>query len=443
MPRDHDAERAVLGAVLIDASRLDDASLPPEAFHRKAHADAWVAVLELSRRGVTPDLLTLKDELTRRGLLEEVGGAAYIASWTSGIPRAANVAHYAGIVRDKWTARRLILAARQIMQSAYEGGQTAPDLVAAAESQILALSADMRPSSTDGDMSTLVNAAMVRYDERAQHPGIVARGCPTGFAALDEMTLGLRRGRLVVVGALTSVGKSAFALNVALAAARAGKTVHLFSLEMDRDDVTDRLVSLASSVPAERLETGFWRETDYKRAAATVGALAQLPITVEDEPAVTPRTIQQIVRARERETGRHTDLVILDYVQLARADERAENRQLEISSISRALKVLTNRKRLDTCVMALAQFNRAVDGRTDKRPRLSDLRESGSLEQDANTAMLLWRPNEEQEDQEKAAIRTIRVDVRKNRGGRQDWFDLAYDGATYTFREPSAPGMAA
>lgn len=436
-PQDLSAERAALGAVLVDSSRLEDcADFPATAFYRKAHRDIYAAMEELSRRGVPPDFVTLQEELGRRGLLEEVGGPSYLASLSDGMPRAANIRHYLSIIREKWALRQLMAESQRVLDASSREASTAAELCAEHEARIVALSSGIKVGSgAAGSMPVLMAEAFARYEERTQKPGIVARGARTGFAALDEMVLGWRRNQFIVVGGLTSTGKSSFALQTGLAAARHGATVHVFSLEMSRDEVTDRAVSMLSGIPGDRLETGFWLPADYKRFSQARIELETLPVTIDDTPGIRPRQIQQLVRARERETGRHTDLVIVDYMQLAEPDGRADSRQMEVSSISRALKGLSSRERLDTCVLALAQLNRSVDGRPDKRPRLSDLRESGSLEQDANAVILLWRPDEDVEEANQAVVRRVTVDVRKNRGGRRGYFDLFFDGPTFSFRE--------
>lgn len=443
-PHNLEAERAILGAVLIDNSRWSELEdFDGRWFFRAAHAVIWRALGNLAQRSAALDPLTLCDELGRLGSLDEAGGPAYLYSLTDGVPRTSNVEHYAKIVRQHWQLRQLRELGKGIAERAYDANVDADDQIACAESDLLTLAARVGTSRVGPrEMSQLVTEAFARLDERVQRPGLLTRGAATGFAELDELTLGWRPGRFVVIGGGTSVGKSSLALQSAIASAKAGHLTGVFSLEMDEDELTDRALAVLSGVDGQRMQTGFLLESDYKRLAHAAEELAALPLFFDDTPGITPSELRRRVRAHSRRLRKPVGVVILDYVQLAKGDGRHESRQLEVSDISRSLKRLANPAELNCCVIALAQFNRQVDGRTDRRPRLSDLRESGSLEQDADTVALLWRPHEEQEDVEQSPTRLIRVDVRKNRGGRTAYFDLRFNGPTFSFSE-SVPAKAA
>lgn len=387
LPSDLAAEKAILGSCLINPAAFDRAGLQGRHFYRHAHRLIWDSMRELNERGTGIDLLTLKAQLTKHAHLDEAGGPAYLAMLTDGIPRSSNVAHYAGIVRDLANLRGVIGAANAMLDDAYLAELPATEIVASADRAII----ELQRGADVGALSDVRQAPDRLYpflEDRVKHRGQVT-GITSGFASIDELTLGWQGGDLIVVGARPSIGKSVWAMNVAVAAASGQKVVAVFSLEMSREQLETRLLAQLSQVHIGRIRGGHIDEADWPRLSDAMGKLGELPLFIDDGSGRNFWEIRAACRRLRAEQG--LDLVIVDYVQLmpGTLDQRTATRTAEITDISRRLKVLAGELRVP--IILLSQLNRGADGRGDSRPRLQDLRESGSLEQDADLVCFLHR----------------------------------------------------
>ena len=388
LPHNLEAEKCVLGAILIDNHQFNAAAefIDDRDFFRDAHRRIWNKMVVLSERGDAIDLVTLKDELARSAELDEVGGPAYIAGLTDGVPRAANVEHYAKIVKEKATLRNLIHASKKILTSAYEAEEAPDELLDAAEKQIFEIAED-RIREGFVPLSTLVNNSFSTIEKLQQHKGLVT-GVPTGFADLDEMTSGLQPSDLILVAARPSMGKTSLVMNMAQhVGTKTGMTVGVFSLEMSKEQLFMRMLTSEAGIDAHRFRGGFLAEKDYARLSQALGVLHDAKVFIDDTASIGVLEMRAKARRLMAQHGLH--LLIIDYVQLMQGRGRFESRQQEVAAISRALKGLA--KELNIPVVALSQLSRAPEGRSDHRPQLSDLRESGSLEQDADVVMFIHR----------------------------------------------------
>lgn len=372
LPSNLEAERTVLGAILVDNAAFNSAAeiLSREDFYRDAHRRIYEAMAVLAEKSEPIDLVTLKDELTRRSALEAVGGAQFLASLVDGVPRITSVEHWSRLIKEKAVLRNLIHAGNRIVQSCYEGEDEASALLDRAEKAIFDI-AERRLHQGFVDMGEIVKESFRTIDQLSQSKDVVT-GLATGFVDLDEMTSGLQKGDLVIVAARPAMGKTSFCLNVAQnAAQRAGETVGLFSLEMSRAQLALRLLCADARIDAHRLRTGKLTEKDWARLAKAYTDLSQAKIFIDDSATITPLEMRAKCRRLKAEHG--LGLIIIDYLQLVTSAGRVENRQQELSAISRSMKGLA--KELDVPVIALSQLSRAPEARTDKRPQLSDLRE--------------------------------------------------------------------
>lgn len=385
-PHNLEAERAVLGACLTTADAWAEASglLRPEHFYRHAHRRIFEAMVALSTARVEIDLITVKNELLKRDTLNDVDGPAYLASLTDGVPRSTNVAHYAGIVKEKAALRTLIAGAHAMLQSAYDGSEDADQILSTAEQTLIGLS-DVATAQGFEPMRTIALRGMDAIEQASQHRA-VARGVPSGFRDLDALTLGWRPGKLITIAARPGVGKSSFAGNVAAYAALAGYPTAIASLEMEKDELFTRQLSSLARVDGHRLTGGYLSDADWSRIAAQVGALAEAPLFIDETPAVSLMEIKS--RARRLKVEHGVQVLIIDYLQLMRSSEKRENRTLELAGITSGLKALA--KELKIAVLMLSQLSRDVERRGGK-PRLSDLRDSGSIEQDSDIVIFLHR----------------------------------------------------
>jgi replicative DNA helicase len=372
LPHNLEAEKCVLGAVLIDNHQFNAAAefIDDRDFFRDAHRRIWNKMVVLSERGEAIDLVTLKDELARSAELDEVGGPAYIAGLTDGVPRAANVEHYAKIVKEKATLRNLIHSAKKILTSAYEAEEAPDELLDQAEKSIFEIAED-RIREGFVPLSTLVNNSFSTIEKLQQHKGLVT-GVPTGFADLDEMTSGLQPSDLILIAARPSMGKTALALNIAqYVGTRTDKTVGVFSLEMSKEQLFMRMLTSEAAIDAHRFRGGFLAEKDYARLSQALGVLHDAKIFIDDTASIGVLEMRAKARRLMAQHGLH--LLVIDYLQLMQGRGRFESRQQEVASISRSLKGLA--KELQIPVVALSQLSRAPEGRADHRPQLSDLRE--------------------------------------------------------------------
>jgi replicative DNA helicase len=355
-------------------------------FYREGHRRIFRAMVAISERGDVVDPLTLSDELQRRGELDASGGKDYIGFLVDAVPTSANVEYHAKIVREKALLRRLIEASTDIVAEAFDARQTAGDLLDHAESRIFEIS-QQRGREGFTRIKELLWPTMERI-EALQRGGKSITGVPSGFSDLDELTSGFQPSDLVVVAARPSMGKTAFILNIAQhAAIEHNVPVALFSLEMSKESLVQRMLTGEARVDAQKLRKGMLRDDDFPRLARAAGILAQAPIFIDDSPGIT--LLEMRSAARRLRADANVGLVVVDYLQLIQSTVNAENRTQEISQISRSLKALA--KELAVPVVALSQLSRATEQRTDKRPQLSDLRESGAIEQDADLVMFIYR----------------------------------------------------
>jgi replicative DNA helicase len=388
LPHNLEAEKSVLGAVLINNHAFNQAAevLLPEDFFRDAHRRIFEKMVSLTDRSEPVDLVTLKDELARAGELDDVGGPAYISALTDGVPRSANVEYYAKIVKEKSTLRRLIQSASEVLVRAYDAEEDADRLLDEAERSIFQI-AEHRLRSGFVRLSELVASGYQLIEQLQQHKGVVT-GVPSGFADLDEMTSGFQRSDLVIVAARPAMGKTSFVLNMALhCGIEAGKSVGIFSLEMSKEQLFMRMLTSEARVDAHRFRGGFLGEQDYARLVDAFARLHEAKVFVDDTPSV--GILEMRAKARRLKLEHGLDMLVVDYLQLMQGRGRFENRQQELASISRALKILA--KELNVPIVALSQLSRATESRGDHRPQLSDLRESGALEQDADVVLFIFR----------------------------------------------------
>jgi replicative DNA helicase len=422
-PQDLEAEESVLGAMLVSPNAVAAVSeiLQPDDFYRKSHGTMYRAILEMYGRGDAIDSITLANELSNRGVLEEVGGRAAVSTLAATVPAAANAPHYARIVRDTASYRGLIRAGTDIATLGYERHGEPSDLVDRAE-QIVFEIADHRIKGDFHGIDGLLQRTFERITALHESDREVT-GAPSGFRDLDRVTSGFQRSNLVVLAARPGMGKTSLALNMAAhLALREQLPVAVFSLEMSSDEIVQRLMCAEGRVDSSRLRNGRLTRDDWTKLTSACDRLARAPIFVDDSAGVTPIEIK--AKARRLKT-RHSDLalVIVDYMQLMSAPGRFDNRVQEISHISRALKLIA--RDLDVPVLAVSQLSRAVEARSDKRPQLSDLRESGSIEQDADLVMFVYR--EEYYDRESPSGEA-EVILAKHRNGPVDTVKLAYVG---------------
>jgi replicative DNA helicase len=411
LPHNHEAERTVLGAVLVDNQAFNSAAelLTKEDFYRDAHRRIFDAMAALAERSQPIDLVTLKDELVRESALEAVGGASYLAALVDGVPRITNVEHWSRIIKEKAVLRNLIHAGNRIVQSCLEGEDEAAALLDQAEQSIFSI-AEKRIRAGFQSMREIVKESFRTIDQLSQSKDVVT-GLATGFVDIDEMTSGLQKGDLVIVAARPAMGKTSFCLNVAQhVALRVGETVGLFSLEMSKEQLALRLLCADARIDAHRLRTGKLNEKDWARLAKSYNDLSQSRLFIDDSATISPLEMRAKCRRLKAEHG--LALIIVDYLQLVTSAGRSENRQQELSAISRSMKGLA--KELACPVIALSQLSRAPEARTDRRPQLSDLRESGAIEQDADIVMFIYREEEYKPTDENRGIAEIIIGKQRN-----------------------------
>ncbi len=391
LPHNLEAEKCVLGAILIDNEAFNQAaeSLDSRDFFRDAHRRVFDKMVLLSERREVIDLVTLNNELGRSGEIREVGGPAYIAALVDGVPRATNVEYYAKIVKEKSTLRDLIHAANKILTAAYDA-EDDPDLLLDGAERAIFEVAEGRIRSGFVPLRELVHESFSTI-ERLQEQRELITGVPSGFTDLDELTSGFQPSDLVIVAARPSMGKTSLVLNIAQhVGVKTGKTVGFFSLEMSKEQLFLRMLTAEARIDAQRFRGGFLSESDYDRLSHALGTLAEARVFIDDTAAIGVLEMRAKARRLMAEHGLH--LLIVDYIQLMQGRGRFENRTQELASISRSLKGLA--KELDVPILMLSQLSRAPESRSDHRPQLSDLRESGALEQDADVVVFIFRADQ-------------------------------------------------
>jgi len=413
-PQSIEAEESVLGGVLLDNSALDRAIelLTPDDFYREAHRKIMRAMIDLNQRAEPVDIITLTEALKVRGELPEVGGSTYLAELADKVPTAANVAHYARIVHQKSVLRSLIQTATEIATLGYEsGGADIDQFLDDAEHKIFAIS-ERKARPAFFRIREIMVDSMKAIEEMYERKELVT-GIPTGFVDLDRMTAGLQPSDLIIIAGRPSMGKTAFALNVAQYAALTAKIgVAVFSLEMSKEQLALRLLCGEARVDMSKVRSGFAQDRDFPKLVTAAGRLSDAPIYIDDTPALSVLELRSKARRLKREREAKLGLIVVDYLQLMRGHTGADNREQEISGISRALKALA--KELSVPVVALSQLNRQVETRAEKRPVMADLRESGAIEQDADVIAFLYRPIVYDKNAEERAAEVI---IGKQRNG--------------------------
>lgn len=429
-PHDLLAEQSALGGMLLSKDAVADVVevVRGHDFYIPKHETIYDAILSLYARGEPTDVITVTDELTKVGELSRAGGAEYLHTLTSLVPTAANAGYYATIVAEKALLRRLVEAGTRITQMGYKAEGEVLDLVNDAQAEIYSVTG----SHESEDYVPLTEAVTVAIDEIEAAKGRDGSmtGVPTGFIELDELTNGLHPGQLVIVAARPALGKSTLALDFARAAAvKNDLPAILFSLEMGRSEIAMRLLSAESSVPLQSMRKGTVEQNDWRTIAATRGRINDAPLYIDDSPNMTLVEIRAKCRRLKQRVG--LKMVIIDYLQLMTSGKRVESRQQEVSEFSRALKLLA--KELQVPVVALSQLNRGPEQRADKLPALSDLRESGSIEQDADVVILLHRESAYEKENPRAGEADLIV--AKHRNGPTRTVTVAFQGMYSRFAD--------
>jgi len=411
-PQNLEAERSTLGAMLLDreaVSRVIEV-LKEESFYQESHRRIFRAIVDLYDRNEPVDYITLTDLLSRWGDLERVGGAAYVTSLTDGVPTSAHAEHYARIVKEKAILRNLIRTSTSVIARCYAEQEEADRLLDEAEREIFELSQNRQRGSVL-QIRDVIHDAMEMVENLSKHESHIT-GVPTGFPELDEMTSGLQPGELVILAARPSMGKTALALNIASHAALEAKVpVAVFSLEMSAESLVTRMLCADARVDIQAVRTGRLGEGSLGHLSMAAGRLFDSQVFIDDSPNIT--VLEMRSKARRLKAEHNIGMIVIDYIQMMQGSAKADNRQQEIASISRALKGLA--KEIRVPVFVLSQLSRATEARGDRRPQLSDLRESGAIEQDADLVMFIYR--EAYYEKEKKDDRTSEIIIAKQRNG--------------------------
>ena len=423
LPHNLEAERSVLGAILVhnDAFNLAVQVIVSGDFYRDAHRRIFDKMIALNERNQAIDFVTLKEELGRAGELDEVGGPAYVASLADGVPRATNVEYYARIVKEKATLRNLIYAANKILMNAYEADQESDLILDDAESAIFAV-ADDRLKAGFVPMRDLVKESFPKIEQLFEQKRLIT-GVPTGFVDLDEMTRGLQGGDLIIIAARPSMGKTSLVLNMSqYVATQPNLTVGFFSLEMSKESLFLRLLTSEAQIDSHRLMSGAIGQKDYGRISHALETLSAMRLFIDDSTNIS--VLEMRAKARRLKAEHGLNMLVIDYIQLMSGRGRFENRTLELASISRSLKGLA--KELSVPIVVLSQLSRAPEARSDHRPQLSDLRESGALEQDADVVALIYRDDVYNKDPNSPDVGIAELIIAKQRNGPTGTVRLAF-----------------
>ncbi len=430
LPNSTEAEISVLGAMLQDSTAVLRAAeqLKPEDFYHPEHKEIFTVLADMNRRQMAIDLVTVQAELARKGTLDGIGGVQYLMKINRDVPTAANVQEYIRIVREKSTLRKLIEASRGIMKDCYTQNRELPEVLANAEKAIFDIVMNRQGGEELRPLGDALEIAYQKIEELAKLKGRLA-GVPTGFIDLDSMLTGLHPGELIIVGARPAMGKTSFAMNIAEhAALNADKTVAVFTLEMPREQIALRMLGSDARVDMQKVRKGILHDDDWMSLAKSLGPLSAAPMYIDDTAAISPTQLRSRCRRLMMDAGK-LDLVVIDYLGLMHSDGRAESRNMEVSEISRALKAIALELKIP--IVACAQLSRANKDRIDKRPMLSDLRDSGSIEQDADVVMFLHR--EEYYNKETEDKNIGEVIVSKQRSGPLGTVKLAWLSEFTTF----------
>ncbi|KUP98182.1 replicative DNA helicase [Thermobifida cellulosilytica] len=433
-PHDIMAEQCVLGGMLLSKEAITQVVeiVRSSDFYRPAHQIIYDTIIDLFSRGEPVDAVSVNAELIKRGEISRVGGAPYLHTLTVTVPTAANAGYYARIVADRAVLRRLVEAGTRIAQIGYSGDGEIDDLVDRAQAEIFRV-AENRSTEDYLPLSDIMPGALDELEAIASHDNTLT-GVPTGFTDFDNLSNGLHPGQMIIIAARPAVGKSTLALDFARAAAiKHQLTTVFFSLEMGRNEIVMRLLSAEARVPLHTMRSGMMTDDDWARLARRMGEVAGAPLFIDDSPNLSMMEIR--AKCRRLKQQHDLKLVIVDYLQLMSSNGRAESRQQEVSEMSRSLKLLA--KELEVPVVALSQLNRGPEQRTDKKPQISDLRESGSIEQDADMVILLYREDVHEKESPRAGEADLIV--AKHRNGPTATVTVAFQGHYSRFVD-MAPG---
>lgn len=429
-PHSVEAEQSVLGSILLDKEAMISVSetLVPEDFYKEAHKVIYESMLKLYNSQSEIDLITLTDELRDQGYLDDIGGIAYITSLSTVVPTTSNIKYYVNIVKEKSISRQLISAANDIINLGYDGSAKVEYILENAEKKIFDISQE-RATNDFQPINQVISEALSMLEKLYEEKNDVT-GLTTGFRDLNKKINGLQRSDLLLIAARPAMGKTAFALNLVQNAALKGDaSVAVFSLEMSKEQLVQRMIASQSTVELKKIKTGTLADNDWPRITDGMAILSGAKIHIDDTPGIKISELRSKCRKLKIEKG--LDLVLIDYLQLMEGEGQNESRQQEIAKISRSLKILA--KELDCPVVALSQLSRAPEQRADHRPMLSDLRESGSIEQDADIVMFLYRDEYYNPDTEKKNIGE--VIVAKNRHGETGTVELVWFGGIQKFAD--------
>lgn len=423
-PQNLEAEQSVLGSLLIDKDAIVRVAefLRPGHFYKNGHGHIYEAILSLFERREPADMITVPEELKKKKLLGKVGGVSYLSELAAEVPTSANIEHYGQIIRDNFTKRELITSASKIAEMGYDESTEVTQLIDQAEQSLFKVSQDFLHEDFVPIRRTL-EVSFDRLDE-LHKKGEGLRGVPTGFKSLDRRLSGLQESNLIILAARPSVGKSSLATNISQHAAVSEKIpVGIFSLEMSREQMVDRMLAAEADVDAWRITTGNLEDEDFAKIGEAMGVLAEAPVFIDDTPGI--NVLEMRTKARRLQLEHGIKLFIVDYLQLVHG-RGLDNRVQEVSEISQALKNMA--RELKVPVLALSQLSRAIESRTSRIPQLSDLRESGSIEQEADVVMFLYRPDEENRSE-------VRLLIAKHRNGPTGELDMYFRGERTKFYE--------
>lgn len=427
-PHSVESEQSILGSILLDKDAIITVAetITPSDFYKDAHRVIYESMMALNNKNEPIDMVTLTDELRKRGYLDDIGGVTYLTSLSTIVPTTSNVKYYAEIVKEKSVLRQLIKASNDIINLGYGSGESAEDVLDFAEKKIF----DISQERTSDDFKPINQVLMDTYDmiESIYSNKSDVTGVTTGFKDLNKKINGLQRTDLILVAARPAMGKTAFALNlVQNAAIKGNASVAVFSLEMSKEQLAQRMIAAQSNVELKKMKTGTLNDADWPRIISAMAVMSDAKIFIDDTPGIKINELRSKCRKLKMESG--LDLVMIDYLQLMESDSKNESRQQEISKISRSLKILA--KELDCPVVALSQLSRAPEQRADHRPVLSDLRESGAIEQDADIVMFLYRDEYYHSDSEKKDL--AEIIIAKNRHGETGSVELVWMGSIQRF----------
>ncbi len=433
-PQFMEGERAILGGLLIDNDALPKvvATLSPNDFYREAHRHIYSAIIELFNRNEPVDWVTLTARLQESGVLESVGGTSFLSELIDAVPSAANIQHYTKVVRDKAVLRRLISVSTEIATRCYSDHANVEEFLDEAEQLIFQVGESRIQSgfvAAEDLMKGAFATAELLFEKQENITGV-----PSGFMDLDKLTAGFQNSDLIIVAGRPSMGKTSFALNVAMNAAMTGvgstTVVGVFSLEMSKEQIALRILCSKAKVNLKSLRTGYLSQDDWTRLVIAVDAISGAQLYVDDTPAIS--TLEIRAKARRLKKERNLGLIIVDYLQLMRSSSRSDSREKEISEISRSLKALA--KELNVPVMALSQLNRKVEERPNKRPQLADLRESGAIEQDADVIIFIYRDEVYNKSEDNPKKGEAEIIIGKQRNGPIGMAMATFDAQYSTFR---------